>query len=122
VAADEEDEVLRLLLGPIDDPYETGGIRAATRRVEKDFVSRGVAGKQIEALGHDLAHLTSSVAAGALEELGGYGVGVLVARLADEVQEEFHGDGAFQSAAFRVVPAASVLLQTTYRQDIVLGT
>jgi hypothetical protein len=88
MTANEEDQVPGFTLGTSDEIDKAGGVHRAPRRIEKDFTRGRVFGKQIEAIGDDLAHLAIGIAAGPLQELGCDGIRVRIARLADVIKDQ----------------------------------
>lgn len=89
--SDQEEQVLCKMLGSADEMDEGGGIQRTTGRIEEDLAGSGVLFKERKAGRNDLAHGALGVTAGALEEFAGDGVGMLIARFADEIDEDFHG-------------------------------
>ncbi len=90
VGADEEDEVLPVLFLMGEDLGKLSGIELFASRVQEDFAGGGVFGEQVKAGGVDFAHRTGGEAGSAFDEFGGKGVQQGVARLADEIEKDFH--------------------------------
>jgi hypothetical protein len=88
MTADEKHKILRLPCRGAEDLNESSRIQRATRRVEKDLARRRMPGKKVKPVGDNFAHFAGGIATAALDKLGRNGVGVFIARFADEIQED----------------------------------
>ena len=86
--ADEKHQILRLPRRSAEDLNESSRIQGAARRVEKDLALRRMPRKKVKSLRNNFAHFTGGIATAALDKLGRDGVGVFIARFADEIQED----------------------------------
>jgi hypothetical protein len=85
VAADKKDDVLGCVFAALHQLNEGGGIQRLSGWIEKHFLGRRMPLKQVKAARHDFPHFTSRITAAPLHKLACDCVGILVARLADEV-------------------------------------
>ena len=90
VASQQEKQVLRFVFGAFYKLDEGGRIECAASGVQENFTGSGMALEQVEAGRSNFAHFADGVEHNALDELGGDGVGVLIARFAYEIDEEFN--------------------------------
>jgi hypothetical protein len=86
----EKDKILPLLRRRAEDLNEPSRIERAAGRVEEDFARRRMPRKEVKSLRDNFAQFAGGIAAAALDKLGRNGVGVFIARFADEIQEDLH--------------------------------
>ena len=91
VTSDQEHQVLRIEFCTAKEIGELRRVHGAAGGIEEDAARGRMFRDEVNAAGVDFGHRARHVASGALEELGGDGVRVRVARFADEIEIEFQG-------------------------------
>ena len=93
VAANQKEQVAALHFGAAEQLREGWRIHRFAGRVEKNLTGGGMFGPEIGAIRADFLHACGTVSGGAAQEIFGYGIGVRIFRLADEVEINFHSGG-----------------------------
>lgn len=94
MAADNEYQIVAMHFRLFEDIRELTGIERFPGWVEQDFFCRRMLLPDVDAIRPNFRHRGCGVVGGAFDVLGGHRIGMLVLRLADEVQENFHSLGA----------------------------
>ena len=81
---------MSLVFGSLHDLNELHGIQNSTCRIKKDLSCRSMAVENIKPPWNNFAHFAPGIAAGAFDKFLGDGIGVFVARFADEINEKFY--------------------------------
>ncbi len=88
MSADQEYEIASVAFGLTNELNESSGVEIPAGRIEEDLTGGGLTIKQVEALGDNLPHFAHGVTAATLQELGGDGVCVRVARFPNVINED----------------------------------
>jgi len=113
MSADQKNDVLGSVFSAAEQPGEGRGIQTTARRVEKYLLGGGVFGEEVESGRDNFAHFALRIVAGSLHVVCGKRVCMNVAGFADVIEKD--------PQATSIQGSLSARLQTTYRNDIVLG-